>query len=126
MTISTRTFTTLAVVLTHVSYTKVDSRDVEPIADGLRFLREPLDCEKLGVSILEVDPGWTGKEHDHADDGQEEVYVLLEGSATVTVNDEEVALSAGEALRIAADATRQIHNGDTESTFVLVGASGEA
>lgn len=106
-----------------MSYNKVDSRDVEPIADGMRFLRDPLDCEKLGVTILDADPGWTGKEHDHADDGQEEVYVLLEGEATVMVEDEEVDLEAGEALRIPADATRQIKNGDTESKFVLVGAS---
>ncbi|WP_132056926.1 cupin domain-containing protein [Halorussus amylolyticus] len=108
-----------------MSHTKVDSRDVEPIADGLRFLRDPLDCEKLGVSVLEADPGWTGKEHDHAEDGQEEVYVLLDGSATVTVDGEDVSLESGEALRISPDATRQIRNGDTESTFVLVGASGE-
>ena len=108
-----------------MSYTKVDSRNVEPIGEGLRFLRDPLDCEKLGVTTLDADPGWTGKEHDHADDGQEEVYVLLEGSATVTVEGEDVELEAGEALRIPANATRQIHNGDTESRFVLVGASGE-
>jgi quercetin dioxygenase-like cupin family protein len=108
-----------------MSYTKVDSRDVEPIAEGMRFLREPLDCEKMGVTILDADPGWTGKEHDHADEGQEEVYVLLDGSATVTVDGEDVDLTAGEALQIPAEATRQIHNGDAESTFVLVGASGE-
>ena len=108
-----------------MSYSKADSRDVEPIAEGLRFLRDPLDCEKVGVSILDADPGWTGKEHDHAEDGQEEVYVLLEGSATVTVDGEDVALESGEALRIPADATRQIHNGDAESRFVLVGTSGD-
>ncbi|WP_135852172.1 cupin domain-containing protein [Halorussus salinus] len=108
-----------------MSYSKVDSRDVEPIAEGMRFLRDPLDCEKLGVTILDADPGWTGKEHDHAEEGHEEVYVLLEGSATVTVDGEEVALESGEALRIPAGATRQIHNGDTESRFVLVGASGD-
>ncbi|MFC7081481.1 cupin domain-containing protein [Halorussus caseinilyticus] len=106
-----------------MAYTKVDSRDVEPIAEGMRFLRDPLDCEKLGVTVLDADPGWTGKEHDHAEDGQEEVYVLLDGSATVTVDGEDVDLTAGEALRIPPEATRQIHNGDAESTFVLVGAS---
>ncbi|PSP54616.1 cupin [Halobacteriales archaeon QS_1_67_19] len=109
-----------------MSYTKVDTRDVEPIAEGMRFLRDPLDCEKLGVTVLEADPGWTGEEHDHADDGQEEVYVLLKGEATVTVEGENVELSAGEALRIPPDATRRIRNGDTESEFVLVGASGGA
>jgi mannose-6-phosphate isomerase-like protein (cupin superfamily) len=108
-----------------MSYTKVDSRDVEPIADGMRFLGDSLDCEKLGVTILEADPGWTGKEHDHAEDGQEEVYVLLDGAATITVEGEDVELEGGEALRVPAEATRQIRNGDAESTLVLVGASGD-
>lgn len=108
-----------------MSYTKADSRDVEPIADGMRFLRDPLNCEKVGVTILDADPGWTGKEHDHADDGQEEVYVLLEGEATVTVDGEDVELDAGEAIRVGPDASRQIKNGDTESKFVLVGGAGE-
>jgi len=108
-----------------MSYTKVDYESVESVGEGMRFLRDPLDCEHLGVTVLEADPGWTGKEHDHAHDGQEEVYVLLEGTATVTVDGEDLELSAGDALRVPADATRQVHNGDAESTFVLVGASGE-
>lgn len=66
--------------------------------------------------------GWTGKEHDHADDDQEEVYLLLEGEAVVTVESEDVAMESGDALRVAPEATRRIENGETESTFVLAGA----
>jgi quercetin dioxygenase-like cupin family protein len=88
----------------------------------MHFLRDPLDCEQLGVTIVEVSPGWTGKPHDHADDGQEEVYVCLEGGATLTIDGQEVPMDAGDAVRISPEATRQIHNGDAESRFVLVGA----
>lgn len=88
----------------------------------MHFLRDPLECERLGVTVIECDPGWTGKEHDHAGDDHEEVYLLLEGHATVSVDDDDVALTAGDALRIAPHATRQIHNGDTDSRFVIVGA----
>lgn len=105
-----------------MSYTKVDSDEVEPVADGLRFLREPLGCEQLGVSLLSCEPDWEGKPHDHADEGHEEVYVLVEGEATVTVDGEEVSMEAGDALRIDPDSTRQIRNGDDESLFVLAGA----
>lgn len=103
-------------------YTKTNFRDVEPVGDAMHFLRDPLECDQLGVTVVECDPGWTGKEHDHAERGHEEVYVLLEGEATVTVDGDEVDLTAGEALRIGPDATRQIENGDAESTFVLAGA----
>jgi len=105
-----------------MSYTKVDSDDVEPVGGGLRFLREPLDCENLGVSVLEVEPGWEGKPHDHAADGQEEVYFLVEGEATVSVESEDVPMTAGDAVRLPPESERQISNGDTESTFVLAGA----
>lgn len=105
-----------------MSYTKVDYEDVEPVADGLHFLREPLECEQLGVSILTCEPGWEGKAHDHAGDEQEEVYVLVEGAATVSVDDEAVSMTAGDALRVDPESTRRIHNGDAESLFVLAGA----
>ncbi|WP_436930349.1 cupin domain-containing protein [Halosimplex halobium] len=102
--------------------TKVNYEEVEAVGGGLHFLRDELDCENLGVSVLECEPGWTGKPHDHADDGQEEVYVLVEGAATVTVAGDEVPMEPGDALRIDPDERRQIENGDAESTFVLVGA----
>lgn len=80
----------------------------------MHFLRDTLDCERLGVTILDCEAGWTGKEHDHADDDQEEGCLLIEG--------EEVAMESGDALRIAPEATRRVRNGGIESTFVLAGA----
>lgn len=105
-----------------MSHTKVDYEDVAPVGGGLHFLREPLDCDQLGVSVLDCEPNWSGKPHNHADDHQKEVYVLVEGAATITVDDEDVSLEAGEAIRVAADSDRQLHNGDAPSQFVIVGA----
>ena len=102
-------------------YTTANYHDVDD-QNGLHFLRDELNCENMGVTVLECEPGWEGMEHDHADEGQEEVYLLLEGEATVTVDDESVELGEGDAVRIPPDATHQIHNGDTESRFVLTGA----
>lgn len=64
--------------------TTVSYDDVDPVGDSLYFLRDALDCEGLGVSVLDCEPGWAGKPHDRAEDGQEEMYVLVEGAATVT------------------------------------------
>jgi quercetin dioxygenase-like cupin family protein len=105
-----------------MSYDTVDYEAVEPVGDGLYFLRDALDCENLGVSVFECDPGWTGKEHDHAEDGQEEVYLLLEGSATVTVDGDEVSMSAGDALRVDPESTRQVRTNDEPARLVVVGA----
>ena len=102
-------------------YTKTNYHDVDD-THGLHFLRDELNCENVGVTVLEADPGWEGKEHDHDEEGQEEIYLLVEGEATVTVEDEEVDLEEGDAIRIPPAATHQIHNGDVESRFVLIGA----
>jgi quercetin dioxygenase-like cupin family protein len=48
--------------------------------------------------------------------------VLVEGEATVTVEDDVIEMEAGDAVRISPDATHQIKNGETDSRFVLVGA----
>jgi mannose-6-phosphate isomerase-like protein (cupin superfamily) len=105
-----------------MSHETVNYHDVDAIAGGMHFLRDPLDCETVGLTVLECDPGWTGKEHDHEAGDHEEVYFLVEGEATVTVDGEDVPMTAGDALRVAPDATRRIENGDTESLFVLAGA----
>lgn len=105
-----------------MAYEKVNYQNVESVADGLHFLRDPLGCEQFGISVLECEPGWTGKEHAHVDREHEEVYLLVDGSATVTVNDEEVQMEGGDAIRLPPEATRQIQNGDSESLFVLAGA----
>jgi quercetin dioxygenase-like cupin family protein len=104
-----------------MSYTRTDYRDVDPVGGGLHLLRDALDCTELGVSVLDVDEGWSGKAHDHGDDGQEEVYVLLEGAATATVGDETVTLEAGDALRVDPGVTRHVDATD-DCLFVIAGA----
>lgn len=108
-----------------MAYRKVNYRDVEPVADAMHFLREPLDSDQLGVTFVRCKPGWVGMKHDHADNEHEEVYVLIEGEATVTVEEEDVAMEPGDAIWIPPEATRQIRNGDRESVFLLVSAPGE-
>ena len=105
-----------------MSYTSVNYEDVEAVGGAMHFMRDPLECSNLAVTVVECEPGWTGKEHDHSGQDQEEVYILVEGAARVDVDGDSVSLEAGDALRIDPDARRRIRNGDEESLFVLVGA----
>ncbi|MFC3960125.1 cupin domain-containing protein [Halovivax cerinus] len=102
--------------------TSVNYADVEPTAGALHFLRDELDCDRLGFTVLECEPGWEGMEHDHADDDHEEIYYLVEGSATVDVDGEELSMDPGDAVHLGPEETRQIRNDDEPSTFVLAGA----
>jgi len=105
-----------------MSYTHVNYEDITPVSGAMHSLSDPLQSNEVGVSIARCDPGWRNRPHDHADNDHEEVYILIEGAATVVVNDEPVEMESGDAIRIPPDATRQIRNGDTESAFVLVSA----
>lgn len=110
------------VVAPTMAYEFVNYREVEPVSADLHFLREPLGCENLGLSVRELSPGEEGMEHDHGDDGQEEVYLLVEGGMTMTVDGEPVEMGPGDALRVDPGSTRQLQNGDDESLLVIAGA----
>lgn len=103
---------------------KTDAESVVPEEwGGMWFLKGELDSDHLGFTILELEPGGKGKEHDHGGDGQEEVYYVVEGTVDVALGDETVTLEAEDALRLDAEETRQIQNsGDGRATLVLAGA----
>ena len=105
-----------------MSYDTATYEEVEPLAPGMHFLRNELDSDNLGLTVLEADPGWEGKEHDHAEDGQEEIYLLMDGSGTLTIDDETVQLAPGDAVRVDPGSTRRL-TFDEESTMVIAGAA---
>ncbi len=105
-----------------MTYSKVNTDDVEKVSNAMHFLGEPLDCQQVGVTMARCDPHWKGQPHDHTADGHEEVYILIDGEATVRVDDEDVMMQSGDAIWISPESTRQIRNGDSESSFVLVSA----
>jgi mannose-6-phosphate isomerase-like protein (cupin superfamily) len=104
-----------------MSYTRTNYEDGDEKAPGMYFLREALDCENLGFTVIETGEDWTGMEHDHGEDDHEEVYYLVEGAATLEVDDDEVSMQAGDAVRVAPESSRQLHTGES-STFVVAGA----
>lgn len=104
-----------------MAYNKVNYETTEANS-GMHFLRDPLDCEDHGVTVVDAEPGWEGPEHEHSENDHEEVYLLVDGEATITIDGEDVPVEAGDAVRIPPGATRQITNGETHSQFVLTGA----
>jgi len=108
-------------------YTKAheaDGRNV--LADSekgeLWFLRETLDTESLGFSVLAMEPNEEGMRHDHEDDQQEEIYYVVSGGVFVDFGDRRESLDEHEAIRISPDEERQIQNQDEFSKLVLVSA----
>lgn len=109
-----------------MGYQKASTADVESVVPeefgGMWFLKDQLDTSEVGVTILELEPDGKGKEHDHGSDGQEEVYVCVDGRIDVEFGDGTVTLDENEAVRVDPEETRQLHNrGDERARLVLVG-----
>jgi mannose-6-phosphate isomerase-like protein (cupin superfamily) len=58
----------------------------------------------------------------HANDGQEEVYIPLSGSATLVVEGEEIPLEPGMMARVGPAATRQLLTGHAPAQILCIGA----
>ena len=116
------TFTPWLTYPSPMGYRKVNYETVEPVADAMHFLSDPLESDQLGVTVVRCKPGWRGMKHDHTANQHEEVYVLIDGEATVQIDGEDVEMQPGDAVWISPESTRQIRNGEGESAFVLVSA----
>ncbi len=81
-----------------------------------------LGIESFGMQLLEFPAGFDGyPEHDHAADGQEEVYVVIEGDAEFEIDGERVPLQAGHMVRIEPAARRKLHPGPAGVKVLAVG-----
>ncbi len=98
--------------------------------EGIRFrpARAALGVSAWGMNVIELDPNCTGyPEHDHAEDGQEEVYVVLEGEAELQVGEERHTLRRGQMVRLPADVRRKwVTHNHSVALLALGGTPGQA
>jgi quercetin dioxygenase-like cupin family protein len=106
-----------------VSHTVVDVADVPGEGPGgaVRFVRRRLGASAFGLNQFELPPGAAGLEHDEAETGQEEVYVVLRGSGELRVDGEEVELRPGRYVRVDPGRVRQPVAGPEGLAWVAVG-----
>lgn len=93
---------------------------------GIRFrgARAALGVSAWGMNILDLDPGCDGHpEHDHSHDGQEEVYVVLSGSAELHVDGAAHPLVAGSLVRVGPALTRRLIAGPDGARLLAIGAT---
>jgi uncharacterized cupin superfamily protein len=81
--------------------------DLEP-GDRFQRLRNDLGVSTFGLNLLRLEPGERSRIHRHLH--QEEVYLVLEGTLTLSIEGEERDLRAGELARVAPDVRRQLVN----------------
>ena len=105
---------------------KTDVEDVAPrfgMSPNMesRFARKPLGLENSGLSYFKVAAGFRAPfGHTHTE--QEEIYVVLSGSAQMKVEDELVDLRPLDALRVAPGVMRAFEAGPDGVEILAVGA----
>lgn len=83
-----------------------------------------LGVRSFGMQVLDLPAGFSDyPEHDHSDDGQEEVYLVLHGSAEMYIDDEPRCVSAGELIRITPEARRRLVPGPEGARILAIGAA---
>jgi mannose-6-phosphate isomerase-like protein (cupin superfamily) len=86
-----------------------------------RFARKPLNLEQSGISYFRLAPGYRVP-FGHLHSEQEEVYVLLSGSARVKLDDEILELSPMDAVRIPTSVKRGLEAGPEGAEVLAFGA----
>jgi len=86
-----------------------------------RMARVPLGLENSGLSYLRLAPGFRIP-WGHSHKQQEEVYVLVSGSAKIKVGDEIRDMRQWDAVRLHRDTVRSFEAGDEGAEFIAVGA----
>jgi mannose-6-phosphate isomerase-like protein (cupin superfamily) len=109
------------------NYTLKSVEELETIHHGLvKLAGAELGLHAFGMQVLDLPSGFSDyPEHDHAGDGQEEVYLVLHGSAELHVDGEPVPVSAGHMIRVAPGARRTIMPGGEGARILALGAAAD-
>jgi mannose-6-phosphate isomerase-like protein (cupin superfamily) len=103
--------------------------DMEAIVRGsFKKARAELGITSFGIQVIDFPPNVDGyPEHDHARDGQEEVYVAMRGDGEIDIEGERIALDPETMVRVSAGTKRKLYPGDAGMRVLVVGGvPGEA
>ena len=105
------------------TYTLRQIDELESIRHGaLKLAGDELGIEAFGLQILDFPAGFDQyPAHDHAEDGQEEVYVVLDGSAEFEIAGERIPAESGTMLRVTAETRRNLVAGQRGVRILAIG-----
>ena len=97
--------------------------EMESIHGGaVKLAADELGIESFGMQVLDFPAGFEHyPEHDHSADGQEEVYVVLRGSAEFEIDSVRVPIDTGRIIRIGPSSRRKLHPGQSGVRVLAIG-----
>lgn len=89
---------------------------------GMKKARAELGVESFGMQVIDLPPNYSDyPEHDHASDGQEEVYSVLRGSGELDVEGERIALASDVLVRVGPGIKRKVFAGPEGLRLLALG-----
>ena len=98
--------------------------ELESHAGQFLYAGKGLGVSAFGMNVERLPPNWADyPHHDHSEQGEEEVYVVLEGSATLEADGETWELEPGTLARVGPDQKRKLVPGDEGVTLLALGGT---
>ena len=92
-----------------------------------RLARRTLGAEAFGFNVVDITPGGELPAHDESESGQEEVFVVLDGEATIVADEEEHIAPSGTFVRYGSEVKRTVRNrSDAPVRVLLMGVPGDS
>jgi mannose-6-phosphate isomerase-like protein (cupin superfamily) len=106
-------------------YTVKKIEDMQGAYGGaFKRARAELGVSSFGMAIIDMPPNYPDyPEHDHAQDGQEEVFMALSGSGELDIEGERHPLDPDHAIRVASGTKRKILPGPEGIRVLVIGAA---
>jgi len=90
---------------------------------GLLRARSALGVSSFGMQVEEFPPNATEyPEHDHSQDGMEEVYTVLDGTVILQIDGQEYVLTPGTFARVGPGERRKLITRDEGARVLAIGA----
>ncbi len=104
-------------------YTVKRIGDMDTFYKGLfRRARAELGVQSFGLAVIDLERGADDHpEHDHAEAGQEEVFVVLRGTGTMEIDGDTVDLGPETIVRVGPAAKRRIAPGAGGIRLLAIG-----
>ena len=91
---------------------------------GFVKARAELGVTSFGMQVIQMPPDYSDYPlHDHADSGQEEVFLALKGSGWIEIEDERVDLEPGVFVRVGPAPKRKVFAGPDGIQMLALGAA---
>ncbi len=92
-------------------------------AGNWSLARRTLQLRAFGINVVDIEPGAQIPEHDESGRDQEEVFLTLEGDATIVIEGEGHPLPAGTFARLDPHLRRTVRNDRGETAKVLIASA---